>query len=408
MYFTRGYEWAEDPPATAQPPGRRFRTVEKLHILITNNWRYTTGGLEVWEQRLGRALIESGHQVTFCVKRGSKLHEELQTGGFHVHAFPMRGDMDPRTVLPMARLIRKEGIDVVLSMRERDFRLVGLAAKLAGRGRVIARLRAVCGHDRAQWRRDFQFVRQRWRYRYFASRVVTNSEMGKRDLVEGGWLPDEKVEVIHNGVDLRAFDPERVSRGILRQEYGIPADALVAVLIGRIGERKGQVILVKAAEEILRRQPSAFFLLVGVPSDQAYYAEMAKYLEQSPFRERILFTGLRHDIPQVLADADVLAHPSEWEGLPNVVLEAMAMGRPVIATNAGGTAEVVEDGVNGFLLPLPVPVGLLVEKLEFLFTHPEERRRMGLAGRARVEKEFDMPQSVQRYETLFYKVLTES
>ena len=382
--------------------------MEKLNILITSHSRYPTGGLEIWGRRLAKGLMERGHQVGFCVKRDSGFLRELQAGGFHVHAFPMRGDMDPRTVLPMARLIRKEGIDVVLSMRERDFRLAGLAAKLAGRGRVIARLRAVCGHDRAQWRRDFRFVRQRWRYRYFASRVVTNSEMGKRDLVEGGWLPDEKVEVIHNGVDLRAFDPERVSRGILRQEYGIPADALVAVLIGRIGKTKGQMILVKAAEEILRRQPSAFFLLVGVPSDQAYYAEMAKYLEQSPFRERILFTGLRHDIPQVLADADVLAHPSEWEGLPNVVLEAMSMGRPVIATDAGGTAEVVEDGVNGFLLPLPVPVGLLVEKMEFLFTHPEERRRMGLAGRARVEKEFDMPQSVQRYETLFYKVLTES
>ena len=382
--------------------------MEKLNILITSHSRYPTGGLEIWGRRLAKGLMERGHQVGFCVKRDSGFLRELQAGGFHVHAFPMRGDMDPRTVLPMARLIRKEGIDMVLSMRERDFRLAGLAVKLAGRGRVVVRLRAICGHDRTQWRRDFRFVRQRWRYRHFASRAVTNSEMGKRDLVEGGWLSEEKVEVIHNGVDLRAFDPKRVSRGIFRQEYGIPEDALVAVLIGRIGERKGQVILVKAAEEILRRQPGAFFLLVGTPSDQAYYAEMAKYLEQSPFRERILFTGLRHDIPQVLADADVLAHPSEWEGLPNVVLEAMAMGRPVIATDAGGTAEVVEDGVNGFLLPLPVPVGLLVEKLEFLFTHPEERRRMGLAGRARVEKEFDMPQSVQRYETLFYKVLTES
>ena len=380
--------------------------MEKLSIFITNNWRYTTGGVEVWQRRLGRALFEAGHQVAFCVRQGCKLHEELQTRGFHVHAFPMRGEMDPRTVLPMIRLIRKEGIDIVLSMREGDFRLAGLAVKLARRGRVVVRLRAVSGH--AQWRYDFRFVRKRWRYHYFASRVVTNSEMGKHDLVEGGWLPEEKVEVIYNGVDLDVFDPDRVARGFLRQEYGIPADALVAVLIGRIGKTKAQMIFCKAAEEVLRRQPSAFFLMVGTPSDQAYYAEVAKYLDQCPFRERIFFTGFRHDIPQVLADADVVVNPSGWEGLPNVVLEAMAMGRPVIATDAGGTAEVVEDGINGFLLPLPVPLGLLVEKMEFLFAHPEERRRMGLAGRAKIEKEFDMAQSVQRYEALFHKVLTNS
>jgi len=379
--------------------------MEKLHILITNNWGRTTGGLEVWQRRLARGLLGSGHQVWFGVRNGSLLEEELRTEGFDVHAFPMRGEVDPRTVVPMARLIRQAGIDLLLCMREGDFRLAGLAAKLAGRGRVIVRLRAVCGHDRTHWKRDFHFARQRWRYRHFAAHVVTNSEMGKRDLVEGGWLPEEKVAVIHNGVDLSAFDPERTARGILRREYGIPVDALVAVLIGRIGKTKAPMILVKAAEDILQRQPNAFFLLVGAPSDQAYYTEVKEYLARSPNREHILFTGLRHDIPQVLADSDVLVNPSGLEGLPNVVLEAMAMGRPVIATDAGGTAEVVKDGGNGFLLPLPVSLPLLVDKLEFLFTHPEERRRMGVAGRARIEKDFDMPQSISRYEALCLKVL---
>src|SRR3990167_275145 len=82
--------------------------MEKLNILITNHSRYPTGGLEIWGRRLAKGLMERGHQVMFCVKRDSELLGELQTGGFHVHAFPMRGDMDPRTVLPMARLSGKK------------------------------------------------------------------------------------------------------------------------------------------------------------------------------------------------------------------------------------------------------------------------------------------------------------
>ena len=406
------YIWIFTPRAAKYPErflppegSLSFVIMEKLNILIANNWRFTTGGLEVWGSKLAKGLLERGHQVAFAVRRDSKLRQQLKGDGLEVYAYPMRGDMDPRTVFPMMRLIREKPFHVILTMRERDFRLASLAAKLARRGRVVARLRAVCGHNRNQWRRDFQFYRQRWRYNYFATKVVTNSHMGKRDLVEGGWLSEDKVEVIHNGVDLRVFDPEKVPRGVVRQEYGIPTAATVVVLIAGITARKGQLILVEAAEEILKRQRDTFFLIVGPINYLAYYEELVKRVDQSMYRERIILTGLRSDIPRILADGDVLVLPSGAEGLSNVVLEAMAMGRPVIATDVGGMLEAVEHGGNGFLLPVPVKLPDFCKKLEFLLTHPKERERMGFAGRKKVQQEFDLVQSVERYESLFYRIL---
>lgn len=378
-----------------------------LQILIVNNWRYNIGGVEFWARTLATGLAERGHRVAFVVRRDSKLYPQLQTWGFEVYAFPMRGDMDPRTVIPLARLIRRRPVDVILTLRERDFRLAGLAAKLACRGRVVARMRAVSGHDQSRQRRNLQFYRQRWRYNYFAARVITNSARGKRDLVDGGWLAADRVEVLRNGVDLSAFDPEKILGGPLRKEYGIPGDAAVVSLIARLNEGKGQLLLAEAAVELLKRRPDTFFLFVGTPTRRVYHEKLQEFIEQSGYAGRLILTGFRADVPRILADTDVLVLPSAAEGLPNAVLEAMAMRRPVIATDVGGTKEVVENGVNGFLLPVPVSVPLLCEKLDFLLAHPVERERMGRMGRATIEREFDLRRSVERYEELFYRVLGE-
>ena len=99
--------------------------MENLNILFTSHSRYSTGGVELWQRRLGKGLVERGHHVIFCVKQHSKFFREIETDGFERHALPMKGELDPLTVIPMVRLIRNEGIDVVLSMRERDFRLAG-------------------------------------------------------------------------------------------------------------------------------------------------------------------------------------------------------------------------------------------------------------------------------------------
>jgi glycosyltransferase involved in cell wall biosynthesis len=381
--------------------------MENLNVLIANNWRYNTGGIEVWARRLAEGLIHRGHSVAFVVRRDSKWYPQLQADNLKVYAFPMRGDMDPRTVLPLSWMIRRKRVDIILTLRERDFRLAGLAAKLARRGCVVARMRAVAGHDRRQRRHDFQFYRQRWRYNYFAAKVITNSARGKRDLVEGGWLAADRVEVLRNGVDLRVFDPDQVPKGTVRREFGIPRDAAMVALIARVNEAKGQLILAETAVELLKRRPNTFFLFVGMLTRSMYCGKLREFIENSGHAEHLILADFRADVARILADTDVLVLPSAVEGLPNVVLEAMAMRCPVIATDVGGTKEVVEDGVNGFLLSMPIPAGRLCEKLEFLLANPEDRERMGRAGRITVEREFDLRRSVERYEDLFYRVLGE-
>ncbi|MFQ5797058.1 MAG: glycosyltransferase family 4 protein [Bacteroidota bacterium] len=377
--------------------------MDRLKVLITNSMPFL-GGAEKFAWKLGKGLLGCGHKVSFAVKTHSALAELLQSEHLVVHRLPMRGDADPYSLLSMIRLTRAKRTDIILSTCERDFRLAGLATRLGGRGRVIPRLRSVWPPDRKHWAKTVRFCRQRFNYRFFASRIITNSVEGKRDLVEGGWMKEGTVEVVYNGVDLRIFDPARVEKGAVKQQLGISRDATMVTLIARIAVEKGQALFVDVAENLLEDHPHTYFLIVGRPTSQSYYEELLRRLRSSQYGDHILLTGFRDDVESVLADTDILVLPSVEEGLPNVVLEAMAMECPVVATDVCATNEAVEDDVTGYLIPFPISNDLLVGRLRSLIEDRELRRRMGHQGRRKVEGKFDFEQTLRRYEEVFARV----
>jgi glycosyltransferase involved in cell wall biosynthesis len=122
--------------------------------------------------------------------------------------------------------------------------------------------------------------------------------------------------------------------------------------------------------------------------------------------EAVTFTGVRADVPKILAALDLFVLPSLWEGMPNAVLEAMAAGLPVVATAVGGTPEVVMDGVTGLLVP-PQDPSALAQAIERLLRDPDLRRTMGRAGRRRVEQHFDVRETVRQVEDLYETLLRE-
>jgi len=220
-----------------------------------------------------------------------------------------------------------------------------------------------------------------------ADAVVAVSQAVYHRLVEGG-VPGTKMHLIYRGLPLPALAGEGAGRRTLRDQYSIPDTAPLVGVVGRVVPEKGVEDFLQAAAHIAQRLPDVHFAIVGEDEcGGAYRARLAEQVRACGLDGRVVFTGFRADIPDILHDLDFLVLPSRSsmpEGLPGSVLEALAAGRIVVATRNSGVVEVVRDGVNGFLVPCD-DVNALAAALErALRLAPHERRRMEEAARESV------------------------
>ncbi len=174
------------------------------------------------------------------------------------------------------------------------------------------------------------------------------------------------VRLIYNGVDLHRYDHQEPCC-TLREEYGIEAGAPIVGVVARLEPEKGHRTLLDAWPLVLRRVPDARLLVVG---EGSLLTELAWQARELGIERRVIFTGRRDDIPAVTAALDVAALPSYREAQGMVILEAMALSRPVVATNVGGIPEMIEDGVSGLLVPPHDPDALAAAIVRLLLDHP--------------------------------------
>ncbi len=228
-------------------------------------------------------------------------------------------------------------------------------------------------------------------------------------MVARGYLPPDRVVPIYNGVDFSRFDPDRVARGEFRAELGISADAPLVVSISRYVERKGQEFELEAAGRLTAERPDLHFAFVGPcrERERPYKERLLARAGLFPGRDRIHFLDVRDDVPAILADADVLVRAALTEGLPNVALEAMAMGVPVVATGICGTPEAVLDGETGLLVPIADDRAIAAALAELLAMARERRVSMGRKGRQHVLAMFGLDRMAEEYEALFERALAE-
>ncbi len=205
--------------------------------------------------------------------------------------------------------------------------------------------------------------------------------------------PDVEVAVIPYGVDLDRFAPPE----------GKSRDGLVVGSVGRLSPEKGLKYLLRAMAEITRQEPRARLLLAG---DGPERRSLEQLVARLGLLDRVEFTGeVPHDqVPQTLARMDVFAMPSTWEGFGVAALEAAAMKLPILASNVHGIPDVVEDGVTGILVP-PKDVAALSQAILRLLRDPEERRRMGRAGREMVATRYSWADNVRQMEALYNSLI---
>jgi glycosyltransferase involved in cell wall biosynthesis len=353
--------------------------VKVAHVVIGGD----VAGGQIVAFRLAQAARKAGHEVVFVSPSEGPFTGLVREAGLSVHVLPVGGALDPRALVGLLRLLRDERVDLV---HTHGHFAVNVLARIAGRlagARVLSHMHIQNAFRHGTSRRVQIALDNATARLCFA--LVAVSDATRADLVRQGY-PAGRLVTIRNGIE-PAGDvmPVRL------------ADGPTIVEVARLAEVKGQRVLLAALTRLV-----ATAVLVGRDLEQggAYEDELRADAELLGVAGRVVFAGYRDDVPSVLAGCDVFCLPSFAEGLPLVVLEAMAHAKPVVATRVGGTGELVVDGETGLLVP-PGDVDALAHALSELLADPLRAARMGEAGRKRVLAEFGAAAMAERVLELY-------
>lgn len=277
--------------------------------------------------------------------------------------------------------------------------LGGLCALMAGQKRMIMSRRSLALY---QSRHPLLFRIERFLHPRM-SLIIANSEAIRRDLIRER-APASRLWVVPNGVDAENFQPNPARGLAMRQSLNIMQDSLVMVIVANLIPYKGHVDLLDALSSIKDQLPGGWQLLC-VGRDDGVGNSLREHAAALGLKDRVHFLGSRTDIPGLLNAADIGLLCSHEEGLPNAVLEAMASGIPVIATEVGGTGEIIENNVTGRLVPARDTTALSTAILE-LAKDPAHRKTLGSNARAEIERAFQLDFSARAYNDLYQQLMS--
>ena len=384
--------------ATVRTPTERIRLLK----FVT---QFAIGGTERQMMTLASGLDPARFDLRLaCLRKSGELLEHMKicpsappveygiTNLYNHRAFSER--------IKFATYLRRHHIQIVHTYSFYPNVFAIAAARLVRTPVVVASIR-----DMGVYLTPMQLRVQRMVCR-LAHRVVVNAVAVRRWLVADGYDPD-RITVIPNGVELSRFGrPTDGAR--LRHELGLPEGCPLVAVVSRLSPSKGIEDFLRAAATVTAARPDTRFLVVGqaAPAEQGYRETLVASARRLGLEGRVIFTGLRLDIAEILSQVAVSVLPSLSEGLSNVLLESMAAGVPVIATRVGGNAEAVEHEVTGLLVP-PKEPGALAHGIDRLLGDGALARRYSLAGQRRVVERFGMDAAIRDTERLYGSLLEE-
>jgi glycosyltransferase involved in cell wall biosynthesis len=310
---------------------------------------------------------------------------------------------DLRATIRMYRLIRASRPDIVHTHMAKAGTAGRLAARLARVPIVVHTFHGHTFHSYFGRAKTAFFLRVERTLARFTDRIVAVGEDQRREIAAYGIAPLDKIVPIPLGLEIEPLlDAER-DRGGLKAELGLNGHSKLVGIVARLVPIKAHEIFLEAAARVRDAEPDAHFLVIGDGERRGELQAMARELGLA---DAVRFLGWREDMKRVYADLDVVALSSNNEGSPVALIEALAAARPVVATDVGGVAEVVEDGKTGLLAPPRDPVALAAGILELLRA-PGRAEQLGRAGRASVYPRHAASRLVRDVERLYLELARE-
>ena len=311
------------------------------------------------------------------------------------------------------RLIKKEKPKIVHTHTAKAGALGRIAAWLAG---VPVILHTFHGHVLTGYFgrvKSWVFIQVEKMLALISTKLIIVNDEIKKELIDMGIGEKEKFEVVPAGLELKPFFESEKYRGMLKKELGLPGDSVLIGIVGRLVPIKGHKYFLEAAKIILdtgyKIQDARYddselkFVIVG---DGDLRQELEDYSNKLGISGNVIFTGFRQDLPKIYADLDIVALTSINEALGLVLVEAMASGKPVVATNVGGVPSLVKHGVNGLLIN-PQDVQALSDAIIKLLNDSDLRQKMGREGRSSVFPRYDISQLVKRVDLLYTQMIAD-
>ena len=330
-------------------------------------------------------------KVSLVSLRRKDLSEEtLETQGVDI-TYLHRSKFDPLTLPALLRVIDRKHIDVL--------HLHGYGATTFGRMAAALRGIPTILHEHANLTNTPWFQKVADRLLEPCTDIALAVSKSTADFViDARLVPPSKVKVVYLGVPLEEFSRERSPAEIARarQDLGIGADEFAIGTITRLHESKGNSVLVDAAARVVRERPQARFFVVGegplLPDLEAQAAQLG-------LGDRFVFAGFRRDVAATLSAFDLSVFPSLWEGTPLTGFEALAMGKPIVATDADGLLDILTAGHDALIVPRR-DAAALADKIVWAIDRPEERARLGAAART-TGRQYDIGAFVRKMERLY-------
>ena len=299
-------------------------------------------------------------------------------------------------VFRLAGFIKKEKFDLIHSNDIHSAQYSVLAARLAGVPSIL-HIRNTELASWLGWKNSLIFK--------IAIKTIAISREVKESLLEIGVAAD-KIQIIHNAVDLDEFNPDILGKPY-RDEIGVADGELLIGVVGRIAPHKGQGIFIRAIPDILNSFPNAKFTIIGEGSTQSgdFIIHLQQMIAELKLEAKVCFSGFKANVAQIMKALDVLVVPSLNEAFGRVVIEAMAVKTPVVASRVGGIPDIVENGVNGILVPLKAP-NAISEAVIKLLSDKDLYYNISQNSRKTVEDLFSIPKHVEKVERLYQSLIS--
>ncbi|MBN2562406.1 MAG: glycosyltransferase [Phycisphaerae bacterium] len=382
---------------TVLPTGSKRTPPTLLHLVSTFQIKTDTK----WLVQVARYLDRGSFRLSAaCFYTGGPVRDQLEAMGVRTYNLNVRDERDPRAIVRARRLIAEIGCEIVHTHLLRADLFGGAAARWAEVPIIVSTAYAMGQYRRQRRRRCDRLLDA------MCSRLPTHaiavSQAVKDDCVDRLDMAPDRVTVIHTGVDPpEAIDPDRVAA--LRCEWGVGPEVPLVVTVARLSYEKGLDTLIDAAEVLRETHPLVRVVVVGEGPDRV---DLEARIRDRGLTGMMLLAGFYPDVWPVYAAADVLCLPSKSEGMPNVLLEAMAIGRPVVATAVGGVPEAVVAEENGLLVE-PENARQLAAAIARLVDDGATALRLGAAAKRTIEGRFLARDVVARYSDFYRRLLAQ-